>query len=74
MALSKYPNTEASHAEAIPRFSCGGCGGIHSWDCPYFGHPGNHINMSPEEIAAAEAKINQDRAAKKWPFKHLKEE
>lgn len=53
----------ANHAT---QYQCGGCGRLHGWHCPYYGHPG--MKMTDEERASATARLETDKKVGNWPF------
>lgn len=55
----------------ITEWTCGACGGVHGWVCPYFGGPGR-FNPPPYSRAEGERRCAADRAAKVGAFVHLR--
>jgi hypothetical protein len=56
----------------IGPWTCGACGGVHGWVCPYFGGPGRY-NPPPMSEAEAQKRVAEDRKAKQGAFFHLRE-
>lgn len=61
----KY-NERIRHIETGMQWLCGGCGGIHEWDCPYTAGPG--YNWTEAQIADGKARMERDQAAGVGPF------
>jgi hypothetical protein len=57
----------------MDQWQCGACGGIHGWECPYFGGPGR-FNPPPCSREEGERQRAADLAAMVGPFRHLRSE
>lgn len=55
----------------VDSWSCGACGGIHGWVCPYFGGPGKY-NPPPCSQVEGERRRQRDFNNKVGPFSHLR--
>jgi hypothetical protein len=57
----------------IGPWTCGACGGIHGWVCPYFGGPGRY-NPPPYPEKEAQRRRDDDFKNKRGAFRHLREQ
>lgn len=55
------------NSSGISQWLCGGCGQVHGWICPYFGHPGKKLTVA--ELMQVKDRMKADEKAGQWPFK-----